>query len=522
MPLTHVYYWESNVGYRPITVEEADKLYSHGCTVPADRTSRFVCGICAQHVGLSKRRKGTGTRHFYHSRGEDDKECEDRAKAYSAVPVGYNCHPMPLRIRVAHGSYLLELGFFHAPSSATSGPRCQKIIITDDNKQQHIYSFERLSLEGVTYLNVGNIPSTEYHLSYDHPSSNLDRYWPSKTTGVNIRGSFFDCSTGKILYSGSKAYPYRDYYLLQRRSIGYVPHGISYESIAETRTGSFTTWYLYKIHVQDFSASVARFFLERSIFLTEKPVAFYPIWPPYVENPYFLYHHDPRMYFYMQGGDAELNIYPATIYAHHQNLGDGKLYRIYAASKEQLLSLGQSGAIGFSYLMTKPLDMVAAFPEVQIKSIDGNLIAEDTCNRLPKGKQIIIQAPFDGKVILLKNDKILEIRHIAAEVILTVDDLSFGCEVRIFQSCDVIRNIKFEKPKNDTDTSALDRQLVEKLRSCKGVLMPVPHSIGAVVGKLTHFPLTKEWFCSKTKEGRISRTAYWILVTELKKCGDLR
>ena len=39
MPLTHVYYWESNVGYRPITIEEADKLYSHGCTVPADRTS---------------------------------------------------------------------------------------------------------------------------------------------------------------------------------------------------------------------------------------------------------------------------------------------------------------------------------------------------------------------------------------------------------------------------------------------------------------------------------------------------
>lgn len=98
----------------------------------------------------------------------------------------------------------MELGFFHAPSSATSGPRCQKIIITDDNKQQHIYSFERLSLEGVTYLNVGNIPSTEYHLSYDHPSSNLDRYWPSKTTGVNIRGSFFDCSTGKILYSAYK------------------------------------------------------------------------------------------------------------------------------------------------------------------------------------------------------------------------------------------------------------------------------------------------------------------------------
>ena len=280
MPLTHVCVWDGKAGYRRVSIEEACSMYPY--TVAANR-GIFVCSLCAQNVGLTA--PGANVRHFRHTSAAQKKECEDRAQAYARASTGYNCHPMPLRIKVAHGSYLLELGFFHAPSFATSGPRCQKIIITDDNKQQHIYSFERLSLEGVTYLNVGNIPSTEYHLSYDHPSSNLDRYWPSKTTGVNIRGSFFDCSTGKILYSGSKAYPYRDYYLLQRRSIGYVPHGISYESIAETRTGSFTTWYLYKIHVQDFSASVARFFLERSTFLTEKPVVFYPIWPPYVEDP---------------------------------------------------------------------------------------------------------------------------------------------------------------------------------------------------------------------------------------------
>ena len=240
MPLTHVCVWDGKAGYRRVSIEEACSMYPY--TVAANR-GIFVCSLCAQNVGLTA--PGANVRHFRHTSAAQKKECEDRAQAYARASTGYNCHPMPLRIKVAHGSYSLELGFFHTPSSATSGPRCQKIIITDDNKQQHIYSFERLSLEGVTYLNVGNIPSTEYHLSYDHPSSNLDRYWPSKTTGINIRGSFFDCSTGKILYSGSKAYPYRDYYLLQRRSIGYVPHGISYESIAETRTGSFTTWDLY-------------------------------------------------------------------------------------------------------------------------------------------------------------------------------------------------------------------------------------------------------------------------------------
>lgn len=512
MSLTHVCVWDGKAGYRRVSIEEACSMYPY--TVAANR-GIFVCSLCAQNVGLTA--PGANVRHFRHTSAAQKKECEDRAQAYVRASTGYNCHPMPLRIKVAHGNYLLELGFFHIPSFVTGGSWCQKITITDDNKKQYVYSFERFSSEGVTYLNVGNTPSTEYHLSYDRPSLNLNRYWPSKTVGIDSGGSFFDCSTGKILYSGSKAYPYQDYYLLQRRSVGYVPHGISYEHIAETRTSPFTTWYLYKIHVQDFSASVARFFLERSIFLTERPVAFYPVWPPYVEDPYFLYHYDPRMYFYMQGEDAELNIYPATIYAQHQNLDDGKLYRVYAASKEQLLSLGKSGVIGFSYLMTKPLDMVASFPEVAIKSIDGKLIAEDFCNQLPKGKQVTIQTPFDGKVILLKNDKILNIRHIVAEEILTVDELSFGCEIQIFQGCDMIRTIHFEKIKQNVTIAARDRQLVDRLRCCKSGSMPIPHSIAAAVVQLKQYTLTKQWLLSQLRLGRIDRDAYLMLISAVNQ-----
>ena len=513
MPLTHVCVWDGKAGYRRVSIEEACSMYPY--TVAANREI-FVCSLCAQSVGLTA--PGANVRHFRHTSAAQKKECEDRAQAYARVSTGYNCHPMPLRIKVAHRNYLLELGFFRTPSSATGCPWFQKITITDDNKKRYVYSFERLSSEGVTYLNVGNTPSTEYKLSYDRPSSNLDRYWPSKTAGVNSRGSFFDCSTGKILYSGSKAYPYQDYYLLQHKSIEYdVPHGISYERIAETRTGSFTTWYLYKIHVQDFSASVARFFLKRSIFLTERPVAFYPVWPPYVEDPYFLYHHDPKMYFYMQDEDSELNIYPATTYAQHQNLDDGKLYSVYAASKEQLLSLGQSGAIGFSYLMTKPLDMVASFPEVQIKSVDGNLITEDFCNQLPKGKQVTIQAPFDGKIILIKNDKILDIRHIVAEEILTVDELSFGCEIQIFQGCDMIRTIHFERIKQNVNIAAMDRQLVDRLCYCKSESMPIPHSTAAAVLQLKQFTLTKQWLLSQLRSGRIDRDAYFMLISAVNQ-----
>lgn len=516
MSLTHVCVWDGKAGYRRVSIEEACSM--HPYTVEANR-GIFVCSLCAQNVGLTA--PGTNVRHFRHTSAAQKKECEDRAQAYARASTGYNCHPMPLRIKVSHDSYLLELGFFHAPSSITGGARCQKIIITGDNGQKYVHSFERLSSEGITYLNVGNIPSTNYCLTYEYLEPNVTCYWPSATTGIDRKGSFFECSSGKMLNSGSKAYPYRDYYLLQRQSIGYVPHGISYESIAKIGTDS-CTWYLYKIHVRDFSASVARFFLERSIFLTEKPVAFYPVWPPYIEVPYFLYHNDPTMYFYLQGEDTELSIYPVSMHPQYENLEDGKLYKLHAVSKEQLLSLGQSGTIGFSYLMKKSLDMIATSPQVQIKNIDGKVIAEDICNRLPKGRLINIQAPFDGKVIILQNDNILEIRHIVAEQMITIDELSFGYEIRIFQSCDLIRTIKFEKLKKNINAAAMDRQLVEKLRSCKGAMIPAPHSVGAIAKHLIRFPLTKEWLYSTIKEGYIPRTAYRILVTEIKKCGDLK
>ena len=515
MPLTHVYYWEPEIGYRPISVEEADKLYSHGETVSVDKTSRFVCGLCAQHVGLSKKRKrkGTGTRHFYHSRGEQNKECEDRAQAYARVTIGYSYHPMPIRIKVHRDSYLLELGFFRAPSSNVGGPSCQTIRITGENSQEFVHSFERVSSEGITYLNIGNIPCSVYHLAYDHPSPNLERYWPSTTSGVNPKGSFFEESSGKMLHAGGKAYPFRKYFLLQKYSLTLVPPGISYRKIAETKAGTFTTWHLYEINVLDFNASVARFFLERSIFLTEKPVQFYPVWSPYIEDPYFLYHSGSTMYFYLHGRDAELNLYPSVISPRYIELDNGRLYKLFSSSKEQLLSLGPFGSIGFSYLMKKDLSMEAALPQIQIKSIDGKLMEHDVWIQLPKRNQITIQAPFDGKIVVLRNGHIHEIRRIIAMQELTVDRISYGLEIQIFQNCDLVRSICLQKLQQSIGYAEQDRMLLEVLRNCRGSMVSVPHSIGSSTKRMARLPLSRQWVYQAVRCGKMPMDAKKILMS---------
>lgn len=133
--------------------------------------------------------------------------------------------------------------------------------------------------------------------------------------------------------------------------------------------------------------------------------------------------------------------------------------------------------------------------------------------RLPKGKQLTIQTPFDGKVILLKNNKILEIRHIVAEEILTVDDLSFGCEVRIFQSCDIVRSIRFEKSKENKNYADFDQEMIQKLNNCNGPAMAVPHSVGVIAKSLSNFPQSKKWLYRMIRKGNVPVDAFKLMVS---------
>lgn len=217
------------------------------------------------------------------------------------------------------------------------------------------------------------------------------------------------------------------------------------------------------------------------------------------------------MYFYLHGRDAELNLYPSVISPRYTELDNGRLYRIFSSSKEQLLSLGPFGSIGFSYLMKKDLSMEAALPQVQIKSMDGKLMEKDSWSQLPKGNQITVQAPFDGKIVVLRNGYIHEIRRIIAMQELTVDGISYGLEIQIFQNCDLVRSICFQKLQPSIDYVEQDRMLLEALRNCRGSMVSVPHSIGASAKLMAQLPLSRQWVYQAIRRGKMPVDAKKIL-----------
>lgn len=296
---------------------------------------------------------------------------------------------------------------------------------------------------------------------------------------------------------------------MQRHPIYTFPADIEAIEIAKTRANSFNSWYLYKIRIKRFSERSAKFFLKYAIFLTEKPTKFYPIWPAYIQDPYFIYHNSAEFYFYLCGDDAELKSYPAT--ANVLGTQDGKLYKLYTREREQLISLGKSGALGFSYLVKQPLRKKAPLPAIIISDHSGNTLNEESYAKLPKLKCISVSCPYDGKAVVQRNGKTEYVYKLSGEEHLTIDELSFGTEIHFYQGCDYIRSIHFEQETVNMDVMLLDAVLVKKLSSCSGPMIPVTHAVGSFVSKFSKYPRTQKWLCMALRRGEISRTALNLL-----------
>lgn len=511
MPLTHVCVWDSEIGYRRVTVDEANELYPY--EVPSSR-GHFVCELCAQNVGLSKARVDTGTRYFFHSSAAQNKDCEDRqiqlSNAANQRLSSLSSHTMPFRISVKGSAFALELGFFYPPDHKAY---CDRIRIASDSHQIFEYSFERIERIGTTYLNVGVVPSRIYGIDYVNATSELKKYWSNKVIGVSATGSLFDGRTGHLLLPGAKAFSADSYYLLQKRPLTIIPKDLQVQEICRVRSTDYSTWYLYKIQVKQFSARSAKFFLSYSLFLTEKPTRFYPIWPVYIEDPLFIYHNSSNFYFYLCGDDAELKSYPAT--SNVLDTHDGKLYKLYTREREQLISLGKSGALGFSYLIKQPLSKKASHPKLSIKDATGAVLTEDFYTKLPKSKYILVSCQYDGKAVVRRNQKIEHIYKLSFEQDLLIDGLAFGTEVCFYHGCDCVRTLSFEPAQIDTNTAELDHILVNQLRACTGPKVSIPHSFASIAGKYESYLLTKQWFYTILRQGEISRKALHILIADI-------
>lgn len=500
--LTHVCMWSEH-GWKRITANEAAKLHPGGMVSAA--SGLFMCELCGQYVILTDGEKNV--RHFRHKISEKSKDCPERTFGPS-VCMTYNVkeYELPIKIcNITDNQFDLELGLLYVPQSILQERKLQYVVIQplESQDNQYTYSFERLNPETLTYVYIGSMPAPKYKLDV---GSDLRVFWPQYIKGIDRSGSVFSCKTGKKLPDGAEVQVGNSYYLLCAKRIRSNSPNIELKKVCEKRN-SKCTWYIYEIKATKFAEDAARFFLDLACRLTESPLSLNPVWPVYRKTPYVIQHNKGQLFMYMHGGeDIVEKAFPATTIKRFSCPEEnGKVIRVDCNGRQQLISIGRTNVLEYTYFWREQLSDTMSKPVVEILDIYGNILDSGIQYELPEQQILYVSAHYDGTVIVLGGGTVQEKRVLKANSRIEIENIHFETEIKVMQGLDLVWSVKYER--KIQEALKWDFDIVRRLNAFKGRLIPISHELGAAVGQLENYPEVKRWLYKKIRDGFIPEEA---------------
>lgn len=111
------------------------------------------------------------------------------------------------------------------------------------------------------------------------------------------------------------------------------------------------------------------------------------------------------------------------------------------------------------------------------------------------------QAPMMGKSFTAAMEG-SEIRFLrSGEEPVRLGDIHFGDDIEIWQGLDKVRYLHFERPAVSTEKLS-ETMVLQRLASCHGPMMPVPHSFGALANQMKEYPKIKYWLREMIRKSR--------------------
>lgn len=512
--LTHVCMWREK-GWKRVTAEEAARLHPGG-TVSA-HSGLFMCELCGQYVLLTD--STVQVRHFRHSSSEKSKNCPERTFGTGGT-YGYSQgeHDLPIRItNITNHNFSLEMGFIQVPQSLLTPQLKIGIKPNGYTVKSFTYVKERLNIEGITYLSIGNVPSERYSIEITGTAEAIHQFWPKVIQGIDSEGTVFDALTGKKLVYDADVAVGKKYYLLRKGTLyGRMDPHVTYKEISR-QTISWETWYIYEIIANDYDEVSARFFLDYHCRLTEQPISIQPVWPVYVENPYVIKHNQKSIVMHLKGNAPTTQVFP---YAPVKNYPcvNGSVIEIHCNNRQQLISAGRTKALQYTYFWKEPLSQTTEKPAATVTDIQDTLIEGGKKHELPERRVLRVTIPYDG-VLTIKKDKFcLEKRKLHANTSMEVDGITWNTELVICIGLDVVWKALFCREKA-LQNSENEVAILHKFKSYTGEQMLIPHTMGCLASKLSSYPQIRQWLYKCIRSGHMSERAYRELQRFIKSIG---
>lgn len=505
--LTHVCMWHGN-SWQAITAEEAAKLHPGG-TVSA-YSGLFMCELCGQYVILTD--GDIRKRYFKHSAYEKSKDCPERTfGAGYSIPYDYQYYELPIRITaISASSFRFEIGLIRAPIISLSKDFRIEIKPKDVSDISYVFSKERLNYNSITYLPIGEVPFENYTINFRNGSNKLHEFWPAENNGIDPEGTLFEKDSGKKILYDADIEIKKEYYLLKCGSRTVMAcQGMSKKKILQKQIG-WQTWTLYVVSASEFNEDTAKFFLDFHCRLTDYPISLQPVWPLYVEGNYLVKHSQDRMYMLVTGNVAALKTFP-SVSVRKYNYDNKKdktpiIYDVDCSDRQQLISVGRSKALKYTYFWKEALDKDGFVPEFLVTDLDGIQVASGEMNSLPRNKTLRVKSVFDGEIVVSINNRIIDKRKIKADKIIDFDGLAFGLCIKVVIGLDVIWQINIKKQAAIVVDD--ENEILQKINNAFGKTIKVPHSLKNILVGMKRYPQVCQWIRLCIKKGVINEQAY--------------
>lgn len=512
--LNHVCVW-SSTGWKRITVEEVlgEKPYG-GISA---RSGLLMCELCGQYVTLANGPKIQP--YFKHSRSEDDKSCEERTFGNGGTYRRYDIQPheLPLRLKYTMNSISLEVGLLSLSAEVRSQYPGNYIYIQPKGRSTLQFSFERLQTDQITYLNVGK-PATEYKILTKFSDSEISRVWPKTIKGVDARSTLFDARTGKKLPYDADVIVNQEYLLLLGAS-ALLTYNAKSISIQQVSGGAIDGWRLYRVKAYDLSESSAKFFLQYHARLTTKPVSVLSLWPACINTPYLIQYDSKYLFMYLQG-DATPYFYPvSTANQTWTDRNDNvKLVSISGNIRQQLLSVGRSNALTYTYTRKQPIERSVSCPTVIIRDMQSNVLNEDVYAVIPQGDAVEVETKFDGVAIISIEEECIQQVFLHGRERTLIGSLKKGMTIQFIIGNDCVRTLSFPaKNGKDAVSEKDDISLLRRLQKSTGRTVIPDHSLAVAALYMKDLPASREWLLTQLKRGRISTNALNLVKATIRQ-----
>lgn len=453
--LNHVCVWRDGK-WKRITEEEADKMFPY--RISSD-SGLFMCELCGQFVSFTK--GDTRKRYFKHSRGEMNKECEDRSIGYyNPESIQKKDLELPIRIIQDQDDYSFQIGLPEIPENILEKQKTNEVIITNEYEEKRIYSFERLAFRGTTYVDVGKRLASRYELKLGQNTEDIWEFWPKTTITNGREGRLFDVKTGKMLPFDTDVEVGKSYYYFTKEFLR--PRFSPFLK----RVSNLDNGKLYIVRATDLNEENAKFFLSMRARLTNMPLKILNIWPPSVNQDKVVRHTSHAVWMYLSG-NARVTAEDRLVSPIGEEKDNWSIYRIPIRHNRQFVLIGRTGVLDYCRLQRDEKKYEVEDAKVEITDINKTPLEGYKQQKLPPEKKIFIQAEYDGIAIIQGKERYFK-KKITSDRVTPIENIDFGTSITVTVGCDVVRQICFEQKEKNRNSEVNWSDFLHKIRDAKG------------------------------------------------------